>query len=134
MGLQSRGRNCGFVAFMDRIAAAEAKEEMDGRLINGHELRTGWGKSVPLPQHPIWPPPGGEVSAMPGSLPPPPQTAADRATAAAMEIARRTGFVNAPESQLPTVVARVVDPALLALQVSAEFSSPFLRSFITFFS
>jgi hypothetical protein len=32
---------------MDRIAAAEAKEEMDGRLINGHELRTGWGKCVP---------------------------------------------------------------------------------------
>lgn len=103
---------------MDRIAAAEAKEEMDGRLINGHELRTGWGKSVPLPAQPIWPPPGGDVSAMPGALPPPPQTAADRATAAAMEIARRTGFVNAPESQLPTVVARVVDPALLALQVS----------------
>lgn len=32
---RSRGRNCGFIAFMDRIAAMEAKDEMNNRMLQG---------------------------------------------------------------------------------------------------
>ena len=52
----TRGRNCGFVAFMTRSSAEKAKEEMDGRILNGLDLRIGWGKSIPLPSTPLWPP------------------------------------------------------------------------------
>lgn len=46
----------GFVAFMTRSSAEQAKEEMDGKVLGGtHDLRVGWGKPVPLPAKPIWP-------------------------------------------------------------------------------
>ena len=53
---RSKGRNCGFVAFMTRSSAEKAKEEMDGRILHGLDLRIGWGKSIPLPSTPLWPP------------------------------------------------------------------------------
>lgn len=45
----------GFVAFMTRSSAEKAKEEMDGKVLLRHDIRVGWGKSVPLPAKPVWP-------------------------------------------------------------------------------
>lgn len=85
-----------------------------GRLRAGYDLRIGWGKSVPLPAHPIWPPPGGEAC-LPGADLNKPMTPAEVAAAAAAEIGRRTGY-STESTILPTVVKREADPRLLALQ------------------
>ena len=38
----------GFVAFMTRSSAEQAKEEMDGKVLGGkHDLRVGWGNPCP---------------------------------------------------------------------------------------
>ncbi|CAA6670262.1 unnamed protein product [Spirodela intermedia] len=44
-----RQRNCGFVAFMNRVDGQAAKDEMQGVVVYGYELKIGWGKSVSLP-------------------------------------------------------------------------------------
>ncbi|OMJ17627.1 U2 snRNP-associated SURP motif-containing protein [Smittium culicis] len=49
-----RGRNSGFVSFMDRNSAAAALKEMDGFVLMDYEMRVCWGKSVPIPQNPIF--------------------------------------------------------------------------------
>jgi len=54
-----RGRNCGFVAFMTRDAAQAAKDSLSNKILHDQELRIGWGKAVPLPAVPIYPPPEG---------------------------------------------------------------------------
>ncbi|XP_063900435.1 U2 snRNP-associated SURP motif-containing protein-like [Zophobas morio] len=50
----SRGRNCGFVAFMNREDAAKSKDALDGKELLGYELRVGWGKCVTLPSQPFY--------------------------------------------------------------------------------
>lgn len=65
---KSRGRNCGFVAYMSRKDAERALKTLNGRYIMGYEMRLGWGKSVPIMNQPIFvPPPLLELT-----LPPPP--------------------------------------------------------------
>lgn len=59
-----RGRNTGFVCFMRREDAENAKQALDGVLLHDHVLALGWGKPVPLPKVPVWPPPEG-VAALP---------------------------------------------------------------------
>ncbi|KAJ3183952.1 U2 snRNP-associated SURP domain-containing protein [Gaertneriomyces sp. JEL0708] len=49
-----RGRNCGFISFMARAAAESALEEMNGKVILGHDLRVGWGRAVPIPPQPVF--------------------------------------------------------------------------------
>ena len=44
----------GFVAMMDRKSAEQAVKELDGFEWNGSVLRTGWGKSMPLPPRPAY--------------------------------------------------------------------------------
>ncbi|CAD7701765.1 unnamed protein product [Ostreobium quekettii] len=56
-----RGRNCGFVAFMRREDAQRAQEKLNGEMLHEYELRIGWGKSVPIPPVPIYPPPSAET-------------------------------------------------------------------------
>mmetsp|Transcript_3799 Transcript_3799/g.6509 ORF Transcript_3799/g.6509 Transcript_3799/m.6509 type:complete len:840 (+) Transcript_3799:199-2718(+) len=75
---RARGRNCGFVAFMDRHAAVDAQAEMDGKVISGFDMRIGWGKCIPIPSAPIWPPPGGipPEDALGATVPPPGNTLA----------------------------------------------------------
>eukprot|EP01097_Dermamoeba_algensis_P005524 TRINITY_DN3517_c0_g2_i1.p1 TRINITY_DN3517_c0_g2~~TRINITY_DN3517_c0_g2_i1.p1 ORF type:complete len:239 (-),score=55.39 TRINITY_DN3517_c0_g2_i1:474-1190(-) len=51
-----RGRNCGFVCFMERKDAEDAKDELNGKEIVGHEFKIGWGKAVPRVSHPMAPP------------------------------------------------------------------------------
>ncbi|CAD7077160.1 unnamed protein product [Hermetia illucens] len=65
---KSRGRNCGFVAYMSRKDAERALRNLNGRDIMGYEMRLGWGKSVPILNHPIYIPP----SLMEYTMPPPP--------------------------------------------------------------
>eukprot|EP00899_Mesostigma_viride_P019993 jgi/Mesvir1/27996/Mv20193-RA.4 len=48
-----RQRNCGFVAFMDREGATRALIANQGKVLNGHEIRIGWGKGVPVPSKAI---------------------------------------------------------------------------------
>ncbi|KFM28327.1 U2 snRNP-associated SURP motif-containing protein [Auxenochlorella protothecoides] len=54
-----RGRNTGFVLFMLRDDADRAREALDGAFLHEMPLNIGWGKAMPLPTAPIWPPPGG---------------------------------------------------------------------------
>lgn len=65
---KSRGRNCGFVAYMSRKDGERALRNLNGKDIFGYEMKLGWGKSVVIPPHPIYIPP----SLLELSLPPPP--------------------------------------------------------------
>lgn len=51
---KSRGRNCGFVAYMSRRDAERALRQLNGRTVMGYEMKLGWGKSVPITSHPIY--------------------------------------------------------------------------------
>ncbi|XP_041354485.1 U2 snRNP-associated SURP motif-containing protein-like isoform X2 [Gigantopelta aegis] len=54
---RSRGRNCGFVAFMNRKDGERAMSSLKGRDVMGFEMKLGWGKAVPIPPHPVYIPP-----------------------------------------------------------------------------
>lgn len=54
---KSRGRNCGFVAFMSRKDGERALANLSGKDIDGFEMKMGWGKPVAIPLHPIYVPP-----------------------------------------------------------------------------
>lgn len=72
-----RGRNTGFVAFMNRKDAEKARDALDGVALCGFLLQVGWGKAVPLPAIPVWPPPGellGSNAAALGIMPNPEAT------------------------------------------------------------
>ncbi|KAL7150663.1 hypothetical protein ABFS83_05G129400 [Erythranthe nasuta] len=57
-----RLRNCGFVAFMNRLDAQAAKDEMQGVVVYEYELKLGWGKSVSLPSQALPAPPPGQMA------------------------------------------------------------------------
>lgn len=66
----------GFVAFMARQSAEDALQHLQGHLLHDHELRLGWGKAVPLPPVPVWPPAAGPPLVLaPGQAAPPPPVA-----------------------------------------------------------
>lgn len=65
---KSRGRNCGFVAYMSRLDAERALKCLNGRDVMGYEMKLGWGKSVSILTYPIYIPP----ALMAHYLPPPP--------------------------------------------------------------
>jgi U2-associated protein SR140 len=50
----ARGRHCGFVSFMKRDDASRALKALDGHMLDGYDMRIGWGKSVQLPLQPIY--------------------------------------------------------------------------------
>lgn len=54
---KARGRNCGFVAFMNRKDGERALKYLNGKDIQSYEMKLGWGKSVPIPSYPIYIPP-----------------------------------------------------------------------------
>ncbi|BES91658.1 cwf21 [Nesidiocoris tenuis] len=54
---KSRGRNCGFVAFMSRKDGDRAMKALNGKEVLGYEMKLGWGKGVPIPHFPIYVPP-----------------------------------------------------------------------------
>lgn len=54
---RARGYMTGFVAFMARRSAEDALAHLHGYILHDYELRLGWGKAVPLPHVPVWPPP-----------------------------------------------------------------------------
>ncbi|XP_078484843.1 U2 snRNP-associated SURP motif-containing protein-like [Ciona intestinalis] len=54
---RARERNCAFVAFMTRKDADRALRHLQGRDICDYEMKLGWGKSVPIPPHPVYVPP-----------------------------------------------------------------------------
>lgn len=49
-----RGRNSGFVAYMEREDADRARIALNGAMLDGFEMRVGWGKPVPLPSKAIY--------------------------------------------------------------------------------
>eukprot|EP00842_Homolaphlyctis_polyrhiza_P004256 jgi/Hompol1/4831/HPOL_001848-RA len=53
-----RGYKWGFVQFMNRRDAAVALQALTGRELLGHVLTLDWGKSMPLPEKPIYGKPG----------------------------------------------------------------------------
>lgn len=65
---KSRGRNCGFVAYMSRLDAERALRCLNGRDVMGYEMKLGWGKSVSILTYPIYIPP----TLLEYTLPPPP--------------------------------------------------------------
>jgi len=50
----SRGRMCGFVAFMNRRDGDDCMMATNGQEIMGHAIKLGWGKAVPLPPRPFY--------------------------------------------------------------------------------
>eukprot|EP00040_Diaphanoeca_grandis_P027041 m.152898 g.152898 ORF g.152898 m.152898 type:complete len:697 (-) comp30817_c2_seq7:42-2132(-) len=50
----SRGRMCGFVAFMSRKDGDQCLTAVNGMEIMGHDIKLGWGKAVPLPPRPFY--------------------------------------------------------------------------------
>ncbi|CAI6343377.1 unnamed protein product [Macrosiphum euphorbiae] len=54
---KTRGRNCGFVAYMSRKDGERALKNLNGKDVMSYEMKMGWGKSVPIPPHPIFIPP-----------------------------------------------------------------------------
>ncbi|ESP01722.1 hypothetical protein LOTGIDRAFT_139163, partial [Lottia gigantea] len=54
---RSRGRNCGFVAYMNRKDGERALNELSGQDFSGFEMKLGWGKAVLIPPHPVYIPP-----------------------------------------------------------------------------
>ncbi|KAK6638254.1 hypothetical protein RUM44_008683 [Polyplax serrata] len=65
---KARGKNCGFVAFMNRKDGERAMRNLNGKDVMQYEMKLGWGKTVPIPHHPIYIPP----SFVELTLPPPP--------------------------------------------------------------
>ncbi|XP_077971948.1 U2 snRNP-associated SURP motif-containing protein-like isoform X2 [Styela clava] len=65
---RSRERNCAFVAFMTRKNAEKAMKNLQGKMTMDYEMKLGWGKTVPIPPHPIYVPP----IMLERTLPPPP--------------------------------------------------------------
>ncbi|XP_053211968.1 U2 snRNP-associated SURP motif-containing protein-like [Panonychus citri] len=65
---RARNRNCGFVAFMSRKDGERALKALNGKEIQGYEMKLGWGKAVPIPPHPIYIPP----KLLELTMPPPP--------------------------------------------------------------
>lgn len=65
---KSRGRNCGFVAYMSRLDAERSLKAMNGRDVMGFEMKLGWGKTVSALTYPIYIPP----ALIQFNLPPPP--------------------------------------------------------------
>ncbi|RZF47241.1 hypothetical protein LSTR_LSTR004950 [Laodelphax striatellus] len=65
---KARGRNCGFVAFMNRKDGERALKFLNGKDVMQYEMKLGWGKGVPIPTHPIYIPP----SMLELTTPPPP--------------------------------------------------------------
>ncbi|EDQ91233.1 uncharacterized protein MONBRDRAFT_23437 [Monosiga brevicollis MX1] len=49
-----RDNLCGFVAFMRRADAQRALEKLNGALVEGHDIKTGWAKAVPIPPKPYY--------------------------------------------------------------------------------
>ncbi|KAK3095578.1 hypothetical protein FSP39_016278, partial [Pinctada imbricata] len=54
---RSRGRNCGFVAYMNRKDGERAMNTLKGKDVMNFEMKLGWGKAVPIPPHPVYIPP-----------------------------------------------------------------------------
>nr|XP_040573159.1 U2 snRNP-associated SURP motif-containing protein-like [Lepeophtheirus salmonis] len=54
---KSRGRNCGFVAYMSRVDGERALNNLSGKDVDGFEMKMGWGKPVPIPLFPLYIPP-----------------------------------------------------------------------------
>ncbi|XP_048744647.2 U2 snRNP-associated SURP motif-containing protein-like isoform X2 [Ostrea edulis] len=54
---RNRGRNCGFVAYMNRKDGERALNSLKGKDIMQYEMKLGWGKAVPIPPHPVYIPP-----------------------------------------------------------------------------
>lgn len=65
---KARGRNCGFVAFMNRKDGERALKFLNGKDVMSYEMKLGWGKGVPIPAHPIYIPP----TMLELTMPPPP--------------------------------------------------------------
>uniref|UniRef100_A0A8D8QIM7 U2 snRNP-associated SURP motif-containing protein n=1 Tax=Cacopsylla melanoneura TaxID=428564 RepID=A0A8D8QIM7_9HEMI len=65
---KARGRNCGFVAFMNRKDGERALKYLNGKDVQNYEMKLGWGKSVPIPSYPIYIPP----KMLELTVPPPP--------------------------------------------------------------
>jgi hypothetical protein len=58
-----------------RDGAQAAKDNLNGKLIHEFEMHVGWGKAVPLPALPVYPPPDGVAAGRllpPGVAPPAP--------------------------------------------------------------
>mmetsp|Transcript_45673 Transcript_45673/g.114940 ORF Transcript_45673/g.114940 Transcript_45673/m.114940 type:complete len:661 (-) Transcript_45673:198-2180(-) len=82
-----RGRNCGFVAFMKRTDASNARENLQNLVLHGLEVQVGWGKPVSLPARALTHPPR-----------PPPQLA---------HLSKRQGITHPPSFSGPQVLVSI---------------------------
>lgn len=97
---RARNRNCGFVAFMSRKDGERALRRINGREVMGFEMKLGWGKAVPIPQHPVYiPEPLRKIT-----MPPPSSGLPFNAQPASCDIDKVTpGMVNANNMNDPEI-------------------------------
>ena len=94
---KARGRNCGFVAYMNRKDGERALNALQGKVIMDFEMKLGWGKAVPIPPHPVYIPPA--LSEL--TLPPPPSRLPFNAQPIKLNVALNKGYGNVPPPLLP---------------------------------
>jgi len=51
---KQKNRNCGFVAYMNRLDGERALADIEGKDVMDYEMKIGWGKSVPIPPLPVY--------------------------------------------------------------------------------
>ncbi|XP_071950585.1 U2 snRNP-associated SURP motif-containing protein-like [Antedon mediterranea] len=102
---RSRNRNCGFVAYMNRKDAERGMKNIDGKIIMEYEMKLGWGKTVPIPPHPVFIPP----QMLQLTLPPPPSGLPFNAQTKDKRFASRQGDAEFPKT-LKDAVVKVVIP------------------------
>ncbi|XP_067010744.2 U2 snRNP-associated SURP motif-containing protein isoform X2 [Anabrus simplex] len=115
---KARGRNCGFVAFMNRKDGERALKYLNGKDVMSYEMKLGWGKAVPIPPHPIYIPP----AMLELTMPPPPSGLPFNAQPnkrdrhKVQQLQRNEGFPSNPEEKeeldkiLSQAVVKVVIP------------------------
>ncbi|XP_022238815.1 U2 snRNP-associated SURP motif-containing protein-like [Limulus polyphemus] len=113
---KARGRNCGFVAYMNRNDGERAMKNLNGKEIMNFEMKLGWGKAIPIPPHPIYIPP----ALVDLTLPPPPSGLPFNAQPDKKDRERLpppgTGYPGTPEEEeefqkiLANAVVKVVIP------------------------
>ena len=118
--LEERARGhtmTGFVAFMARQAAEDALQHLQGHPLHDHELRLGWGKAVPLPPGPVWPPAAGLALAPAPGVPAAPPAVVP---ANAREVAVRVPLSASRASLVDTLASYVAVDGLAFEQALME--------------
>ncbi|XP_071165088.1 U2 snRNP-associated SURP motif-containing protein-like isoform X3 [Mytilus edulis] len=113
---KNRGRNCGFVAYMNRKDGERALNSIKGKDVMSYEMKLGWGKAVPIPPHPIYIPPAlAELT-----QPPPPSGLPFNAQPHDRRHRRGRGFGNIPPPDKDEDIDKILAKAVVKVVIPTE--------------